>query len=213
MKSNAPTKRIVLIEDHVLLSTGIKHFISQVPGYEVVGEVADGLQAYATCQELQPDIVLLDLGLPGMDGIDVICRLRQRWPELLVVILTAENTEYRAQAALTAGAMGYILKRSSQQTLLAALKAVVAGKVYLDPDLNQAQIVESDTELESVRLTMRERQILKLIAEGRRNRDIAELLTINIKTVETHRLNLMRKLNVHNVAQLTNVAFRLGIHS
>ncbi|WP_455883930.1 two component system response regulator [Serratia proteamaculans] len=213
MKRNAPTKRIVLVEDHVLLSTGIKHFLSQVPGYEVVGEVADGLQAYATCLDLQPDIVLLDLGLPGMDGIDVICRLKQRWPELLVVVLTAENTEFRAQAALGAGAMGYILKRSSQQTLLAALKAVVAGQVYLDPDLNQAQIVESDSGLESVRLTMRERQILKLIAEGQRNRDIAELLTINIKTVETHRLNLMRKLNVHNVAQLTNVAFRLGIHS
>lgn len=213
MKRNAPTKRIVLVEDHVLLSTGIKHFLSQVPGYEVVGEVADGLQAYATCLDLQPDIVLLDLGLPGMDGIDVICRLKQRWPELLVVVLTAENTEFRAQAALVAGAMGYILKRSSQQTLLAALKAVVAGQVYLDPDLNQAQIVESDSGLESVRLTMRERQILKLIAEGQRNRDIAELLTINIKTVETHRLNLMRKLNVHNVAQLTNVAFRLGIHS
>lgn len=213
MKRNAPTKRIVLVEDHVLLSTGIKHFLSQVPGYQVVGEVADGLQAYATCLELQPDIVLLDLGLPGMDGIDVICRLKQRWPELLVVVLTAENTEFRAQAALGAGAMGYILKRSSQQTLLAALKAVVAGQVYLDPDLNQAQIVESDSGLESVRLTMRERQILKLIAEGQRNRDIAELLTINIKTVETHRLNLMRKLNVHNVAQLTNVAFRLGIHS
>ncbi|WP_455871813.1 two component system response regulator [Serratia proteamaculans] len=203
----------MLVEDHVLLSTGIKHFLSQVPGYEVVGEVADGLQAYATCLDLQPDIVLLDLGLPGMDGIDVICRLKQRWPELLVVVLTAENTEFRAQAALGAGAMGYILKRSSQQTLLAALKAVVAGQVYLDPDLNQAQIVESDSGLESVRLTMRERQILKLIAEGQRNRDIAELLTINIKTVETHRLNLMRKLNVHNVAQLTNVAFRLGIHS
>ncbi|CAI1196054.1 two component system response regulator [Serratia quinivorans] len=213
MKRNAPTKSIVLVEDHELLSTGIKHFLSQVPGYQVVGEVADGLQAYATCLDLQPDIVLLDLGLPGMDGIDVIYRLKQRWPELLVVVLTADNTEFRAQAALGAGAMGYILKRSSQQTLLAALKAVVAGQVYLDPDLNQAQIVESDSGLESVRLTMRERQILKLIAEGQRNRDIAELLTINIKTVETHRLNLMRKLNVHNVAQLTNVAFRLGIHS
>ncbi|MDM5065379.1 two component system response regulator [Aeromonas salmonicida] len=213
MNTHKPTKRIVLVEDHALLSAGIRHFLTQVPGYEIVGEVADGLQAYAMCLELQPDIVLLDLGLPGMDGIDVIHRLKQRWPSLIVVVLTADNAEYRAQTALGVGASGYILKKSPQHTLLAALKAVSAGQVYLDPELNQTQIVESADELESARLTMRERQVLKLIAEGRRNRDIAELLTINIKTVETHRLNLMRKLNVHNVAQLTNLAFRLGIHS
>ncbi|MDL4454959.1 two component system response regulator [Klebsiella michiganensis] len=213
MIKNMPKKRIVLVEDHALLSAGIKHLLIHVPGYEIVGEVADGLQAYPTCLELQPDIVLLDLGLPGMDGIDVIYRLKQRWASLLVIVLTADNSEHRARTALGAGASGYILKKSPQQTLLAALKAVSAGQIYIDPDLNQTQIVESADELESVRLTMRERQVLKLIAEGQRNRDIAELLTINIKTVETHRLNLMRKLNVHNVAQLTNLAFRLGIHS
>ncbi|WP_369309379.1 two component system response regulator [Providencia rettgeri] len=205
-------KKVLLVEDHVLLSAGIKHFLSYLPEYEVIGEVTNGLQVYETCQKLMPDIIILDLGLPGMDGIDVICRLKQRWHELRVIVLTADCVEHRACSAINAGAMGYVLKNSSQQTLLSALQSVVfMDRVFIDPQLSEAQILELPQTKEPVRLTMRERQILKLISEERRNRDIAEDLKITIKTVETHRLNLMRKLGTHSSVGLVKWAYRLGI--
>lgn len=159
-----------------------------------------------------PDLVLLDLGLPGMDGIDVIRQLKQRWPELNIIVITADSAEHRARAALDAGALAYVLKKSPQQTLLAALQIASQGHIFLDPSLDLEQITETRNVEGPTRLTMRENQVLKLIAEGMRNRDIAESLKITIKTVETHRLNLMRKLDAHNAVELTNWAIRLGIH-
>ncbi|QXB90075.1 two component system response regulator [Providencia rettgeri] len=205
-------KKVLLVEDHELLSAGIKHFLSYLPEYEVIGVVCNGLQVYETCQKLNPDLVILDLGLPGMDGIDVICRLKQRWHDLNIIVLTADWEEHRACSALNAGAMGYVLKNSSQQTLLSALQSVVfMNRVFIDPSLSEAQIFELTQTKEPVRLTTRERQILKLISEERRNRDIAEDLKITIKTVETHRLNLMRKLGTHSSVGLVKWAYRLGI--
>lgn len=205
-------KRILIVEDHHLLICGIKNLLSSMPAYEVVGEIANGLKVYAACQELNPDVVLLDLGLPGMDGIDVIRQLKRRIPELIIVVITADQSEHRARDALAAGALGYILKRSSQQILLAGLQTAIAGQLSLDPALNLAQVTSASNIGGLTNLTTRERQILKLIAEGDRNRDIAEKLSITIKTVETHRLNLMRKLDAHNIADLVNWAYRLGIH-
>ncbi|MCB4841735.1 two component system response regulator [Providencia rettgeri] len=205
-------KKVLLVEDHELLSAGIKHFLSYLPEYEVIGVVCNGLQVYETCQKLNPDLVILDLGLPAMDGIDVICRLKQRWHDLNIIVLTADREEHRACSALNAGAMGYVLKNSSQQTLLSALQSVVfMNRVFIDPSLSEAQIFELTQTKEPVRLTTRERQILKLISEERRNRDIAEDLKITIKTVETHRLNLMRKLGTHSSVGLVKWAYRLGI--
>lgn len=205
-------KRILIVEDHDLLICGIKNLLSLMPAYEVVGEIANGLKVYAACQELNPDVVLLDLGLPGMDGIDVIRQLKRRIPELIIVVITADQSEHRARDALAAGALGYILKKSSQQILLAGLQTAIAGQLSLDPALNLAQVSSAPNIGGLTNLTTRERQILKLIAEGDRNRDIAEKLSITIKTVETHRLNLMRKLDAHNIADLVNWACRLGIH-
>lgn len=204
--------RILLVEDHLLLSDGIRSLLSSVPSYQVVGEVCDGLQVYQACQQLMPDLVLLDLGLPGMDGIDIIRQLKQRWQEMTIVVITADAAEHRARAALAAGALAYVLKKSSQQTLLAALQIALMGKAFLDPALNAEQVTQRSGIEGPTRLTMRESQVLKLIAEGQRNRDIAESLKISIKTVETHRLNLMRKLDAHNAAGLANWAVRLGIH-
>ncbi|MBV4465830.1 two component system response regulator [Pseudomonas sp. SWRI79] len=205
-------QRILIVEDHYLLSYGIKNLLSAMPGYEVVGEINDGLQVYTACQQLSPDVVLIDLGLPGMDGIDIIRQLKRRRPELVIVVITADASEHRARDALAAGALGYVLKTSSQQILLAGLQTALASKIFLDPALDEAQIRSEPSACGQTRLTTRERQILKLIAEGGRNRDIAEKLTITIKTVETHRLNLMRKLDAHNIAELVNWAGRLGIH-
>ncbi|MEG3130550.1 two component system response regulator [Pantoea cypripedii] len=212
MNTQINPKRILLVEDHSLLSDGIKLLLSSLPDYQVVGAVADGLEAYSACQRLTPDIALVDLGLPGMSGNEVIRQLKQRWPEMIIIVLTAESAEHRARAALEAGAIAYILKKSSQQVLLTALQMAALGRTFLDPALNQQQITETPSHEGQQKLTTRERQILKLIAEGNRNRDIAEKLIITIKTVETHRLNLMRKLEAHSAVELTNWAMRLGVH-
>ncbi|AVO60250.1 two component system response regulator [Pseudomonas chlororaphis] len=212
LQTTPAPQRILIVEDHYLLIYGIKILLSAMPGYEVVGEIVDGLNVYAACQELKPDVVLLDLGLPGMDGIDVIRQLKRRRPELTIVVVTADASEHRARDALAAGALAYILKKSSQQVLLAGLQTAIAGQVFLDPALNLAHVTSAPNVGGQGNLTTRERQILKLIAEGDRNRDISEKLSITIKTVETHRLNLMRKLDAHNIADLVNWACRLGIH-
>lgn len=210
----APVK-VLIIEDHVLVLDGIKSLLAMVPSFSVVAQVEDGLQAYQVCQDCSPDLVLIDLGLPGMDGIDVIRQLKRRWPALAIVVLTANATEYKAGEAIAAGALGYVLKKSTRQVFLAALQTVLMGKRFIDPSLNEQQLSIAQQEgqrAESVMLTRRERQILKLIAEGGRNRDIAERLAISLKTVETHRLNLMRKLDAHNIAELVAWANRLGLY-
>lgn len=205
-------RRVLIVEDHSLLSGGIKNLLTETTTCQVVGEIDNGLEVYRACQQLQPDIVLTDLGLPGMDGIDVICQLKRRWPELVIIVVTADNNEHRARDALAAGALGYVLKQSPQQILLAALQTTLLGKSFLDPALSAALVTEQPTVDGRIVLTPRERQVLKLIAEGNRNQDIAQKLNITIKTVETHRLHLMRKLKVNCVALLVDCARRLGLH-
>ncbi|WP_279451957.1 two component system response regulator [Aeromonas dhakensis] len=203
--------RVLIVEDHALLIDGIRNLLANQPRYVVVGAVSDGLAVYEACQRLTPDMVLLDLGLPGMDGIDVIHQLRRRWESLRIVVVTASSEEHRGREALAAGALAYVLKQSPQQTLLAALQHAAIGKRFVDPALKLETLESAQSSGAETPLTLRERQILKLVAEGKRNRDIAELLSISLKTVETHRLNLMRKLDAHNAAELSNWARRLGL--
>jgi two-component system secretion response regulator SsrB len=203
--------RLLIVDDHSLLREGIKEALAGEPSYRIVGEAANGLDVYSACHALQPDIVLLDLGLPGMNGIEVISQLKRRWAALVIVVFTGDGAEFRAREALDAGASGYVLKASTKDTLLAALATAVRGGRFLDPSLDRTQICAASDSSERAALTGRERQILQLVAEGARNRDIAEKLSISIKTVETHRLNLMRKLNAHKAVELANWAHRLGL--
>jgi len=203
--------RVLIVEDHSLLIDGIRNLLANQHRYEVVGTVSDGLAVYEACQRLSPDLVLLDLGLPGMDGIDVIHQLLRRWKDLRIVIVTASSEARRSHDAFEAGALAYVLKKSSQQILLAALQHAVLGKRFIDPALKLETLEPGSAVTAETPLTLRERQILKLVAEGKRNRDIAEMLSISLKTVETHRLNLMRKLDAHNAAELSNWARRLGL--
>ncbi|MEX3956740.1 two component system response regulator [Trinickia sp. EG282A] len=208
------THRLLIVDDHLLLRDGIKHALNAEPSYRVVGEAADGLEVCAACHVLQPDIVIIDLALPGMNGIEVIRQLKRRWPGMYIVVLTADGTEARAREALDAGANGFVRKEGSKNALLAALATTLRGGRYLDPALDRTQIDSgsSDSTIRST-LTSRERQVLQLVAEGARNRDIADRLSISIKTVETHRLNLMRKLDAHNAVELANWAYRLGLRA
>ncbi|MPY24000.1 two component system response regulator [Shewanella psychropiezotolerans] len=203
---------ILVVDDHSLIFDGLCSCLAPYSELNLVGFVEDGLAVYEQCLKLTPDLVFMDLKLPGMSGFDVIRQLRQRWPEMMIIVLTATVEEKSAREALDVGANGYVLKNSPKSTLLAAIKSVSKGKTFIDSSLDEQQVealigaVDGDIPM----LTPREQQVLKLICEGRRNRDIAEDLVIGLKTVETHRMNLMRKLNAHNVAELMRWAQRLG---
>ena len=205
--------KILLVDDHELIINGIISLLSPYPRFSITAHIDDGLEVYNACRIHQPDIVVLDLGLPGINGIDLIPQIHCRWPQMAILAYTAHMEEFIAIRTLAAGAMGYVLKNSSRQVLLAALQTVAANKRYIDPALNREaiNIALSVNHDNGEILTPRERQILRLIADGYTNRLISERLCISVKTVETHRLNIMRKLNVHKVTELLNCSRRLGL--
>lgn len=205
--------KIILVDDHELIINGIINLLRPYTRFRVIANINDGLTVYPQCLIHEPDIIVLDLALPGINGLDLIPKLCQRWPELRILAYTAHAEECMAIRTLRAGAMGYVLKSSSQQVLLAAMQSIAARKRYIDSGLNRDAVLMAleSKESDSMLLTSRERQVLKLIAEGDANRTIAERLCISVKTVETHRLNMMRKLQVHKVTELLNCSRRLGL--
>jgi two-component system secretion response regulator SsrB len=209
-----PVCRILLVDDHGLIREGLRALLEGVPDMEVVGEAENGHEAVAQCRALQPDLILMDLNMPLLDGVSAVALIHKRWPDICILALTSSVSEHNAVQTLDAGAQGYLLKRSGRRELLAAIAAVRAGKLFIDTQLDAAQVQSlrsASGKTSGITLTERERQVLKLVAEGSRNRDIAELLCIGLKTVETHRLNLMKKLDAHNGADLTQWAYRLGV--
>ncbi|MCW2480863.1 two component system response regulator [Candidatus Symbiopectobacterium sp. NZEC135] len=205
--------KILLVDDHELIINGIINLLVPYPRFRIVAHTENGLEVYNTCRLHEPDVVILDLGLPGINGLDLIPQLCSRWPKMAILAYTAHNEEFMAIRTLSAGAMGYVLKNSSQKTLLAAIQTMAVRKRYIDPALNRDAINSAlNTERDSPELlTPRERQILRLIANSYTNRLIGEQLCISVKTVETHRLNIMKKLNVHKVTELLNCSRRLGL--
>lgn len=205
--------KILLVDDHELIINGIINLLVPYPRFRIIAHTENGLEVYNACRLHEPDIVILDLGLPGINGLDLIPQLCSRWPKMAILAYTAHNEEFMATRTLSAGAMGYVLKNSSQKTLLAAIQTMAVRKRYIDPALNRDAINSAlNTEGDSPELlTPRERQILRLIANSYTNRLIGEQLCISVKTVETHRLNIMKKLNVHKVTELLNCSRRLGL--
>ncbi|MFA3780270.1 two component system response regulator [Yersinia sp. 1652 StPb PI] len=206
--------KLLIVDDHELIINGIKNMLAAYPRYQIVGQADNGLDVYNLCRQTEPDIAIIDLGLPGMDGLDVIIQLLRRWPTMKILALTARHEEHHASKTLSSGALGYVLKKSPQQILLAAIQTVAAGKRYIDPALNSSLVnkLAQGSDARQPVLTPRERQILKLITEGACNRIIATHLSISQKTVETHRLNMMKKLDVHKVAELIHWSYRLGLN-
>ncbi len=206
--------RILLVDDHQMIREGLRALLAGVPELVVVGEAENGHEAIAQCRNLQPDLVLMDINMPLLDGVSAVGMVRKRWPEIRILALTSNVSEHSAIQALQAGAQGYLLKRSSRDILLGAIRDIRAGRTFIDNQLDVEQVHALRSEAGSasgITMTERERQVLQLVAGGARNRDIAELLCISLKTVETHRLNLMKKLDAHNAAELTQWAFRLGL--
>ncbi|MGS0737491.1 two component system response regulator [Pseudomonas sp. GG8] len=209
-----PDCRLLIVDDHGMIREGLRALLANAPGIVVVGEAQDGHEAIALCRSLQPDVVLMDLKMPLLDGVSALTLIFRRWPKILIIALTSDVSEHNAALALEAGAVGYVLKRSRRDDLLQAITQVLAGKIFIDAGLDASQVIalrNSGETASGITLTERERQVLKLVAEGSRNRDVAEILCISLKTVETHRLNVMKKLDAHNAADMTQWAYRLGL--
>ena len=209
--------RVLLVEDHVIVRQGIKALFSDEPDLEIVGEADDGRAALQSVSELEPDVVLMDISMPGLNGIEATRQIRQNHPEVRVVVLSMHSNEEYVFQVLRAGASGYVLKQSDSSEVLTAIRAALAGGSFLSPPISRTVIDDyvrraeargGDEDLEL--LTSREREVLQLLAEGLSNREIAEQLNISIKTVETHRSNMMGKLGVSSKTELVKYALRKG---
>jgi two-component system response regulator NreC len=210
--------RVIIAEDHTILREGLRALLSADPRFEVVAEAEDGRAAIESCGDHHPDLLLMDLSMPRMNGLEAIKELKKQYPATKIIALTVHKTEEYILATLQAGANGYVLKDATQSELMMAMEHVMAGKRYLSPGVSEKVIegyLEGKRTLKSKTawdaLTSREREILKLIAEGYKNKEIADDLCISSKTVEKHRANLMKKLDLHNIAELTAYAMEKGL--
>ncbi|MBW2487057.1 MAG: response regulator transcription factor [Deltaproteobacteria bacterium] len=210
--------RIVLVEDHTILREGLRALLSADPKFEIIGEADDGRQAIRRVDNLAPDLVVMDLSMPRMTGMDAIREIKRRHPATKIIALTVHKAEEYLRTTLQAGADGYVLKDATHVELLLAIQNVLAGKTYLSPSVSDT-VIEGylggkEDQIPSPRLGVlspREREVLKLIAEGYKNKEIAGDLFISLKTVEKHRANLMKKLDLHNAAALTAFAIEQGL--
>ncbi len=208
--------RILLVDDHAMLRDGVRMVLEAHPGFEVVGTADNGVDAVALANSLQPDIAVLDVAMPGLNGLEATREIRARCPDTEIVILSMHEGEDYLREALRAGAAGYVLKRAAAKELVGAIQAVQRGESYLDPALTRTLISDyvrkvDRADLPADALTERELEVLTLVAEGLTNRQIAAQLNISIKTVQSHRANLMDKLDLHDRTELVRYAIRRGL--
>jgi DNA-binding NarL/FixJ family response regulator len=208
--------RVVLADDHVLIRHGIKKIIEEDPSLAVIGQVGDGLELLHFIKKICPDVILLDISMPNLRGMEAIGEAKKICPDVKIIMLTMHKSKQYLCHALSAGADGYVLKEDSDLELLVAIEKVIRGDYFISPVLSGEMSLEEISDcrekknIPSDSLTPRERQVLKLVAEGRISRDIAELLSISTRTVEHHRANLLKKLNINNTADLIKYAIRKG---
>jgi DNA-binding NarL/FixJ family response regulator len=210
--------RIVLVEDQAIIREGLRSLLSGEKDFEIVGEAGNGREALRLVEKIKPDLVVTDLSMPQMDGMDMIATIKKQNPKVKIAALTVHQDQEYVVATLKSGADGYILKEANYSELILALRCILRGKHYLSPeisgDLIKGFLEGKKVEKEQIPweiLSKREREILKQIAEGLTNKQIADQLCISVKTVETHRYKLMNKLNVHNAAALITVAMEKGL--
>ena len=209
--------RVLLADDHAIVRRGLRSLLEDA-GITVVGEAADGIDALRLCEEHQPDTLILDVGMPKLNGIEVAARAQKLTARPGVIMLSMHSDESYIIRALAAGARAYLLKSATDEDLLPAVRAVAAGKRFFSPAVT-AVLVEDYVRRLQTRgltdsfhlLTDREKEVLQLLAEGRSNKDVATLLDLGLSTIETHRANLMQKLNLHNTAEIVLYAVRKGI--
>ena len=208
--------RVVLADDHTLVRAGIRALLEKLPDVHVVAEASDGREAVHLVTTTQPDVVLMDIAMPGLNGLEATRRLVKEFPAIRVLILSMHKNEEYVWQALRAGAVGYLLKDADLAELALAITAVTRGETYLSPPISKHVIREyvqrvggEETGLEQ--LTPRQREILQLIAEGHTTKMIAQRLGLSVKTVETHRVQMMERLDIHDIAGLVRYAIRMGV--
>jgi DNA-binding NarL/FixJ family response regulator len=209
---------ILIVENHALLRAGLRALLSADPEFEVVGEAANGHDAIQAVRTLQPTLVLMDISMPGITGIEAMIDIKRRSPAVRIIVITIHKEDEYIHASLRAGADGYLLKDASNEEFQVAIRTVSSGKTYLSPavsgEIVQRYLAANDMPSgarATTQLSHRERQVLKLIAEGHRNKYIAEYFSLSIKTIEKHRSNLMQKLDLHNSSMLTSYAIEHGL--
>lgn len=208
--------RILLVEDHTLVRAGFRMLLEKIPGIVVIGEVSDGLSAIKLAKDLEPDVVLMDIAMRGMNGLEATRRIRQDGLRTKILMLSMYTNEEYLKEALSAGAAGYLLKDADRNELEVAIKAVCRGETYLTPSMAKFTVDaycrgEETSTGPLARLTARQREILQLIAEGSSTKQIAQRLDLSVKTVETHRTQLMERLEIHDIAGLVRLAIRTGL--
>jgi len=215
-----PKLRVLLGDDHTLMRQGLRKIMEERPEWEVVAEVGDGREAVKKCQALKPDVAVLDVAMPLLNGIDATQQIAKKVPETRVLVLSMHSDEAYVTRALQAGATGYMLKDSAGKDLLKGIASVAAGQAYFSPAIARLMLDDyvrrvSGTDVidRYETLSAREREIFQLIAEARTNKEVAELLEISPATVETHRARILQKLDIHNTAELVLYAVRRGVIS
>jgi len=210
--------RVLLADDHTLVRAGLRKLLELMPNFEVVGEAGDGLELLALADKLQPNLVLMDIAMPGLNGIEATARLLKTWPGIRVLILSMHQNEEYVRRALRNGAVAYLLKDAAPMELELALNAVLRGETYLSPAVSKGVVNDyvlrlRGEDLAADPLSPRQREVLQLIAEGQSSKEIARRLDLSVKTVDTHRSQLMRQLDIHEVAGLVRYAMRIGLVS
>jgi DNA-binding NarL/FixJ family response regulator len=210
--------RILLADDHTVVRKGLRLLLESQPGLSVVAEAADGRTAVALAERETPDVVVMDVGMPQLNGIEAARQITAKWPQIAVVFLSMHSDESYVLKALKAGARGYLLKDSAEHDLIQAVRAVTEGKSFFSPAISKMLVEDYMRELQERQiedsydlLTTREREVLQLLAEGKSNKEVAAVLNLSLYTVETHRGNILQKLNLHNGAELILYAIRKGV--
>ena len=214
------TIRIVLADDHTVMRSGLRLLLERQPNLEVVGEASDGKQAVEIAAAEKPDVVIMDIAMPHLNGVEAARQIAQRNPQTAIAILSMHSDESSVIRSLKAGARAYLLKDSAEADLIEAIRAITEGKSFFSPAVRRIlkedymhQLAEMGAEDTYELLTTREREVLQLVAEGKSNKEVANILNLSLYTVETHRTHILQKLNLHSVPELILYAVRKGIIS
>jgi DNA-binding NarL/FixJ family response regulator len=208
-------QKVLIAEDHAILREGLRALLSKSPDLEIIGEAEDGQEAINLARQLQPHLILMDLTMPNINGTEAIRAIKRNNPDICIIVLTVHKSEEYVRATLDAGANGYVLKDDTHNDLLNAITNARKGNIYLSPGicnnvingyLNTSFSTSAPPSSSWSQLTVREREVTKLIAEGKKSREVAKYLSVSLKTVEKHRTNLMRKLDLHNISAITKYA-------
>lgn len=205
--------KLILVDDHKLLRDGLRNIIEQRSNMHIIGEASDGREGIKICSKLMPDVVVMDVAMPGLNGIEAAKQIHKAFPSIKIIGLSMHSTKQFIQGMFKAGAFGYLLKDGDSDELITAITTVMENKKYLSKDINQdfLTLLKSGKVIEKAKLSSREKEVLQLIAEGKSSKEIGDILFLSPKTVDVHRNNIMKKIDLHTIPELTKYAIQEGL--